>query len=717
MSRFQYFRQNPIWFNRYSELGQATADVLSPMSYLQPTGSLGSTQLNQSTASSACPSDDSGIERTLNLSPDSPFLEDTDSEDTQSFGGYDTRPSNIHYHIQKPPLLAGPNRHLNFTERTNPPSLIKDVHQTIDSMPINCKFKQQNDNRFHILSYEQVSNLNCVLSKELPIYSRHSGYPTIWVCLKDLFRVVLQNLKCAGIPIRDIRLNGGVASHVIGNESCPTYNDVDIIISIDLTSHSSTMQRVKSAVLDALVSFIPDADHTCCENPRTLATSTPTANILVPDERGTNQIHGLHRFSNSIETNLQKSVDDIRPISPHTLNQSILYPYRSYTISNGSQMNGTSVADNLSLRESYVYKQFRKFSQNDDCWSLLSLGLPSSKAKVIEFKFVDRMKRQFEFTVDSFQIILDSLLNFYETSLQPINSNFYPTVAVESVSGSFVEAFHHLKNKLIVTKEPEMIRGGGLLKYCRLLVSGYQSAQDVGEFSLEKYMSSRFFIDFQDVESQQAKLTAFLANHFKEDEINLKVEYLKILYDVVSSSTICLMSHEHHQTLNLICELLQSLMYRAQYSYSTAFNLDLFTDKQNLVLDRIYFGTQLFPIIRRADKPCPIASCCCCCCCCQRCCVTDNPQKQCNSNCTTTPIVAVSGENIHDKLDVLPYLDANDILPECVPIDDSITCEQAALLSHAHQVSPLTVEVSVEPELESIINDEPSYTDLMENSI
>ena len=32
----------------------------------------------------------------------------------------------------------------------------------------------------------------------------------------------------------------------------------------------------------------------------------------------------------------------------------------------------------------------------------------------IELKFVDRMKRQFQFSVDSFQILIDPLLDYYE---------------------------------------------------------------------------------------------------------------------------------------------------------------------------------------------------------------------------------------------------------------------------------------------------------------
>ena len=49
---------------------------------------------------------------------------------------------------------------------------------------------------------------------------------------------------------------------------------------------------------------------------------------------------------------------------------------------------------------------------NNDSWALISLY--NINGQNIELKFVDRMKRQFQFSVDSFQISIDSLLNYYE---------------------------------------------------------------------------------------------------------------------------------------------------------------------------------------------------------------------------------------------------------------------------------------------------------------
>ncbi len=143
------------------------------------------------------------------------------------------------------------------------------------------------------------------------------------------------------------------------------------------------------------------------------------------------------------------------------------------------------------------------------------------------------MRRQYEFSVDSFHIRLDTLLVFYECSNgTSISENFYPTIVGESVYGDFQEALNHLHKKLIASKKPEQIRGGGLLKYCNLLCQGYQPANPEDAKLAEMYMCSRFFIDFPTNNQQKAKLEKYLTNHFQTSEDRLKYHYLMILYQV-----------------------------------------------------------------------------------------------------------------------------------------------------------------------------------------
>ncbi|KAF6775803.1 hypothetical protein AHF37_04557 [Paragonimus kellicotti] len=642
---------------------------------------------NKSTSFSTCTSEDSGIERTLNLTPTSPLPGDTDSEDSTSLDGFRIPQRPVCQDQRLRPLTAKVYHDLPSVGRFN----IAETAQFSPSgeclaatrEPHQCSYSPYatkatfigSDNRFQILSYEQVDSLNRLLTEVIPIHSRYAGFPTIWVRLSELFQAVRENLQECGIPVRDIRLNGGAATYVIGEETSSSYNDVDVLISVDLSSHSSIIQRVKSAVLDALMQFLPD-------DPSLMSTSLAVPSNKLPDDNHIekaednlneiekwNQISSSKYFSTSTQSDdgtcghdesdenifdaseitaltshLEKPSDNVHSPTPliaingdfpqnisesalqsdntpfiqanlECLSDNKIHLSKILETKNHPHLNNFSPSvytapinhsispSDISLRESYIYKQFRKFSsQEADCWSLLSLGAPSANSKVIEFKFVDRMQRQFEFTIDSFQILLDSILSFIQINPScKMTRNFYPTVVAESVACSFSVALHHLKHKLILTKEPEMIRGGGLLKYCRLLVNGYQAPQGIDVCSLERYMSSRFFIDFQDLESQKFKIQAFLTNHFMENETEKKISFLKTVYQVVSGSTICLMSFERFQTLTLIIQMVQQLAMEHQ-TKQAPFSLDCLVKQQNLTVDKIFFGTQLFPVISQTDS-------------------------------------------------------------------------------------------------------------------
>ncbi|CAL8266287.1 unnamed protein product [Lota lota] len=319
----------------------------------------------------------------------------------------------------------------------------------------------------NLLSWEQVSRLDEVLSEAVPVHGR-GNFPTLEVRLKDIVARVRSRLERSGVRVKDVRLNGSTASHVLVQDVGWSYKDLDVIFRVDLPRESE-FQLVRDVVLGTLLDFLPDG---------------------VNKERITA----------------------------------------------------------VTLKEAYVQKLV-KVNTEQDRWSLISLC--NNNGRNVELKFVDTLRRQFEFSVDSFQIVLDSVLAYYELSGAPMSPAFHPSVVGESVYGDFSAALGHLRGKLIATQRPEEIRGGGLLKYCNLLVRDFRPT-DADEFkALERYMCSRFFIDFPDVGEQQRKVEAYLHSHFVGEE-RCKYDYLMILRRVVDESTVCLMGHERRQTLNLI---------------------------------------------------------------------------------------------------------------------------------------------------------------------
>lgn len=343
--------------------------------------------------------------------------------------------------------------------------------------------QQQHQRRYAVLDYEQVKRLDAVMDLVVPIHGR-GNFPTLEVRLKDLVQVVRAKLERDSVVVRDIRLNGGAACHVLAASTVEPqpYNDLDLIFGVELST-PRCYDRVKTAVLESLLDFLPEG---------------------VSKKR----------------------------------------------------------ISSCSLKEAYVHKMV-KVTTEGDRWSLISLS--NTRGRNVELKFVDTMRRQFEFSVDSFQILLDSLLVFYDCAAEtPIGENFYPTVAGESVYGDFQESLYHLNKKLIATRNPEEIRGGGLLKYCNLLVRGYRPVRQDHIKALERYMCSRFFIDFSDLGQQQHKLEGYLMNHFVGEE-HFIVPYLTRLHRVVDESTVCLMGHERRQTLGLIEDLACHYHFREQH--------------------------------------------------------------------------------------------------------------------------------------------------------
>lgn len=209
------------------------------------------------------------------------------------------------------------------------------------------------------------------------------------------------------------------------------------------------------------------------------------------------------------------------------------------------------------LEETYVRKMVLVVNPSSE-WSLISLG-DETGSRSIELKFVSKIKRQFEFTVDSFQIFLDDYFTYGKCAADSpvsISAKFFPTVHAISVYGDYEEAMKHLNERLIHTEAPEEIRGGGLLKYCTLLVNGFRPADESQIEYLEPYMCSRFFIDFPTVSQQYYKISKCVTTRFLSvREVGKCREFLEKLFTVVSSRARCLMESERQKTVSVILHI------------------------------------------------------------------------------------------------------------------------------------------------------------------
>ena len=215
------------------------------------------------------------------------------------------------------------------------------------------------------------------------------------------------------------------------------------------------------------------------------------------------------------------------------------------------------------MEETYVRKMVLVSNQKAR-WSLVSLGDSNSTSTTIEMKFVDKIRRRYEFTVDSFQILIDSYFEFNKCAKESpvsVSQMFFPSVHAISVYHDYEEALDHLNKRLIHTEAPEEIRGGGLLKYCSLRVNGFKPADDDKMAHLEPYMCSRFFIDFPTEEVQFAKIEKYVTSRFAQSEEGSRkgVEFLNILHSVVATRAKCLVESERRRTMGVIAYI-QSML-------------------------------------------------------------------------------------------------------------------------------------------------------------
>ena len=336
------------------------------------------------------------------------------------------------------------------------------------------------------LTFDEVNRLSAVLREAYPL--RGLGhFPTLQVEPFELINTVSRRLDDEGIQVKQVRMNGSAASHVLHDTGRREYNDLDILFRIDLGDELK-YQQIRTSVLTCLLDYMPSG---------------------VSKER----------------------------------------------------------LCSTTLEDAYVKKMVKVFNEHDR-WSLLSLR--GEKGRNLELKFVDTMRREYEFSVDSFQIILDDFLA-YSAALpatnssgpgRPLSPHFFPTVMVESLYGDIEEALEHLHNRILATKNPEEIRGGGLLKYCHLLAESFTPTDAC--MQSERYMCSRFFIDFSDVTQMHMKMQNYLDAHLSGNR-ERQHAFLKALYEVVSNSTVCLMSFEHKQALSLIRSLARKRCQREEW--------------------------------------------------------------------------------------------------------------------------------------------------------
>ncbi|KAG9341683.1 hypothetical protein JZ751_018747, partial [Albula glossodonta] len=539
------------------------------------------------------------------------------------------------------------------------------------------------DRRFHSLTQEQVQTLDQVLTEVIPIHGR-GNFPTLEVKPKDIIHMVRDKLREKEIKVRDVRLNGSTASHVLVKENGTSYKDLDIIFGVELPKQED-FQIIKEVVLRCLLDFLPSGvnkekitaltmkeayvqkmvkvftEHdrwsliSLSNNSgknvelkfvnslrRQFEFSVDSFQIILdrmlesylqaerrqglrrerPEEKASAQGQSTSQPqvapaevpSSSLELDKPQSQDEDLPGSPEVTTGSSDSPCKEVEMreEEPSCLTEEPVTETVDMEEMKEMEEVTETSTTapalePEAWEEMEQEVKPTEAggeetaSIVE-KEEETSKGDFEApTQDEMslespspslevtdqsaeaevprlsdkdqcsQIPTVEILPPSPQALEPAVKIAEPadqekeatspsidlpsiTVVAESMYGDFEQAMDHLRYRLIATRNPEEIRGGGLLKYSNLLVREFKPASETEIKTLERYMCSRFFIDFPDVNEQQRKIESYLRNHFIGEEKS-KYDYLMTLRRVVNESTVCLMGHERRQTLNMITVL------------------------------------------------------------------------------------------------------------------------------------------------------------------
>lgn len=119
-----------------------------------------------------------------------------------------------------------------------------------------------------MLNWEQVKRLDAVLAESIPIHGRWS-FPTLQMKPRDIVKAVRSRMAEQNICVREVRLNGSAASHVLHEDNGLGYKDLDLIFCTKLRTELD-FHTVKDIVLDALLDFLPEIVNKTKITPLTL---------------------------------------------------------------------------------------------------------------------------------------------------------------------------------------------------------------------------------------------------------------------------------------------------------------------------------------------------------------------------------------------------------------------------------------------------------------
>jgi len=328
------------------------------------------------------------------------------------------------------------------------------------------------DSQAMVLHPRQVDRLETVLNSLVLINGvqdvESPPLPTLACRPIDFLDVLLRNMAMSDIQVSDVRLYGGAASYVI-SDSSSSFNDIDIMIHVDFDAKTQ------------------------------------------------------HLYLNGIKSVVLMSLREVI--------KDVLTNWCT------TQIPAASILDDKTLTKAYIAKMYRHIGSehnlgNDEnnIWSLFSFN--NFEGRNIEIKFIHTLKRQYTFSIDSWQIDLSNFLRklnnrcvAQRNGLRTICYCLFPDLKV---------AYEDVKRRLVRVVKPETVRGGCFLRYVDLLYKGYKLPSNRGIIEQELVMLERFLLDFPDQTKQSEALDGYLQSHMGSCTPGYKLLYVRLLESIMN---------------------------------------------------------------------------------------------------------------------------------------------------------------------------------------
>ncbi|CAF1252024.1 unnamed protein product [Didymodactylos carnosus] len=530
------------------------------------------------------------------------------------------------------------------------------------------------------LTNEQTDKLKTLVDRPISIYPTQSSqthYPQLSIIPKDFIRLIKTKFLLNNIEIDSIRLNGGAASYVITTNNEFVYRDLDILFFVrsplnseqktnlfsKSESHISDVWTIiKFIVCECLLSYFPNnySDNYSHHYISSLLDTYSNKNVKITHDNDSWALLSLQnlsgqnlelKFVEKLKRQWQFSVDSFQialdpllSMSSTPIKQEFIFPSAKSILTKCpsiSSITKTITTKNLTVQAinglNIIKKEqvdHNEYDVDDATVQELTFGFftPPSRSPILSALYDNNDKDEEEAdkyqtysttlaTITTISNILvncvestkddeesvqndnvkecngdnNNLLQFHisvnendssddgivmeeedeedddsiknvlkpsspSTICVPTMKTIIPTsndliIDVYSVYNDIGTAINHLNNKLISTYEPEQMRGGGLLKYCNLLARDFVPADRATLSKMEKYMCSRFFIDYKSLDEQMYILRSYIESHFDlTNYLNYHMCYLFLEYlaRTITTSTVCLVKDDKSAILDHI---------------------------------------------------------------------------------------------------------------------------------------------------------------------